>query len=121
MSLALLALAAALAQAAPAAAPREVLRSTAPLSALPADIPALKRRIEEDQGDVQKLRAAVKKAQRGKNEAAKTSAREAWLAAKARLKADRALLRGAIEASEAERRDDAKLRDELRKSKKLKP
>lgn len=94
----------------PAAAPREVIRSTAPTAAQPSDIPALKRRIEDDQREVRRTRAAVKKALKGKNEPAKVLARQKWLAAKERLKADRALLRRVIETREAEHREDAKAR-----------
>lgn len=111
----ILLLLAALAGLAGAAAPssssvtvREVALSTTPSAALPLDIPALKRRIRQDQDEVLRARAALKKAERAKSEAARAKAREAWTLSKERLKADRKLLREAIEAREGAREPSRK-------------
>ncbi|MBI4425351.1 MAG: hypothetical protein HY554_16600 [Elusimicrobia bacterium] len=107
-----------------ASVPPAVSRSTAAryeLAAEPADIPEIKRRIELDQEEVRKARAAYKRAERGDSPKAKARARDAWLAAKEALKADRRLLRRAIEAHEAEASEAAGLRRELRKTRSLKP
>ena len=82
-----------------------VAASTAPAAVSPAEIPGLKRQIELDQKEILLRRADLRRAQRGRGEAAGTKAREAWLGAREKLKADRALLKRAIELSEADRAD----------------
>ncbi|MBI4347155.1 MAG: hypothetical protein HY553_09895 [Elusimicrobia bacterium] len=106
---------------APASAPREVVRSTAPLAGLPSEIPELKRRIHEDQEAVRKARAAVKRAEKGKHESQRRAAREAWLQARERLRTDKALLRKAVDANEAELRAKARARERFRKGESFKP
>ncbi|MCX5789279.1 MAG: hypothetical protein NTX64_12350 [Elusimicrobia bacterium] len=80
-----------------------VAPSTAAVVVSPADIPELRRQIEQDQKEVLRRRSALRKAERGGGEAAKAKARENWLQARDKLKSDRALLKRAIELSEAER------------------
>lgn len=106
MSLAALLLCAWAAAAAPASAPREVTRSTAPASGAPASIPDLKKRIQATQAEILKLRAKVKRAAKLKDAAGEAKAREAWLKEREKLKADREALKAAIvtqEAAELER------------------
>ena len=91
-----------------------VVRSTAAVAAQP-DIPALKRRIQTDQEDVLRARDVFKRAKKRKDAAAQGKADAAWQQAKDRLKADRALLRQAIEAREAGRAEKPQTRGDQRK------
>ena len=75
--------------------------STAAVSTQPVDLAAMKRLIREDRAAVQKARLAYKKAQKGKSEATRAKAREAWLLANEKLKADKKLEREAVVAHES--------------------